>query len=310
MRILILGAGALGGYFGARLLAAGRDVTFLVRPRSAQQLAERGLRVLSPSHGDVWIQHARTVQAQELHEPYDVVMLSCKAYDLAGSMDSIAAAVGPQTIILPMLNGMAHMAQLDARFGQERVLGGTCFISAVRDPDGTIRHLNDRDGLFFGDRNDPASDRMEQLKATMAGCNFTSQLRPVILQDMWEKWSFLATLAGATCLMRATLGDIQSVDATFAVRMYAECCDIAAAAGFSPALEFRTVHRSILSKPGSNLTASMLRDLEDGAAVESHQILGDLLGYGSRYGIASPLLQVAHNHVRCYQLRRLRQGNS
>jgi 2-dehydropantoate 2-reductase len=308
MRILILGAGALGGYFGARLIAAGRDVTFLARPRSAQQLAANGLRVLSPTHGDLWIEHPQVVEMHQIAVPYDLVLLSCKSYDLDASIASVESAVGANSAVLPMLNGLAHMGALDAAFGAERVLGGTCFISAVRDSDGTIRHLNNRDGLYYGHRTAPASDQMHRIDAALSHAGFHGILRPVILQDMWEKWSFLATLAGVTCGMRATLGDVERVDPTLAARMYAECCAIAEAEGFSPGADFRDLHRRILTTPGSGMTASMLRDLEDGAPVESHQILGDLLERGLRHGLSSPLLALAHTHVRCYEERRIREA--
>jgi len=306
MRILILGAGALGGYFGARLLAAARDVTFLVRPRSAQQLAEHGLQLFS-TRGDVFIQHPPTLLAEDLHQPYDLILLSCKAYDLAAAIASIAPAVGPESAILPMLNGTAHMAILDQRFGRERVLGGTCFISAMRDADGTIRHLNDRDGLFFGDRFEPSSPRMDAIAAALTGANFNAQLRPVILQDVWEKWTFIAALASVTCLMRASVGDIVAVDATLPARLLAECAAIAQSEGFPPSQAFLDLHRAILTKPGSGFTASMLRDLEDGSPIEAYQIIGDLLEYGRRRRLTTPLLEIACTHVRCYEERRRRE---
>jgi len=308
MRTLILGAGALGGYFGGMLLAAGRDVTFLVRPRTAQQLAEHGLRVLSAHRGDVFIPHPPTVLADGLDEHFDLILLSCKAYDMDDAMTSIAPAVGPDTAILPMLNGIAHMAALDQRFGQERVLGGACFISAARESDGSIRHFNNRDELMFGDRFEPSSPRMQAIAATLGGCNFISALRPAILQDMWEKWSFLATLAGITCLMRANVGDIVAVDATLSARLFAECCAIATSEGYPPGAAFAERQRGILTQPGSQFVASMLRDLENGAPVESHQILGDLLDRGRRHGLATPLLEIADQHVRCYEERRKREG--
>jgi len=305
MRILILGTGATGGYYGARLLAAGRDVTFLVRPRSVQPFTERGLRVASP-HGDVFIEHPPIVLTQDIREPYDLILLSCKAYDLDAALESIAPAMGPGTMILPMLNGMAHLVALDAHFGRERVLGGTCFISAVRNADGTIRHLNDLAEIVFGDRFTPESPRLEAVLAALDGANFKATLRPNILQRMWDKWGFLATAAGITCLMRATIGDIAAVDPTAALRLYAECTDIAAAEGYPPAEHVLERERTRLSQPGSLFTASMLRDLEDGAPVESQQILGDLLEYGRRHGLAAPLLEIAYTHVRCYEERRRR----
>src|SRR6476619_7075840 len=141
MRTLIVGAGATGGYFGGRLLEAGRDVTFLVRPRRAAQLAERGLVITSPV-GDVRLPTPPTVQADALREPFDVVLLSCKAYDLDDAIASFAPAVGPETVILPLLNGMRHVDTLETRFGADAVLGGLCMISSTLDDDGTIRHLS------------------------------------------------------------------------------------------------------------------------------------------------------------------------
>lgn len=311
MRTLILGAGALGGYFGARLLAAGRDVTFLVRPGTAKQLAERGLQVLSP-FGDVYIDRPPTVQADDLRQPFDIILLSCKAYDLDNALAAIAPAVGPQTAILPMLNGMAHMGVLEQRFGSERVLGGTCFISAVRDPDGTIRHLNQRDGLFFGDRFSGSSSatmpRLEAIAQTLTGAGFNGQLRPVILQDMWEKWSFIATLAGITCLMRGTIGDIVAADASLPPRLYAECVAIAAAEGYPPAQAFIDIQNGLMTRPGSSFTASMLRDIEMNAPIEAHQIVGDLLDRGRQHRLELPLLEIAYAHLRCYEERRVREA--
>jgi 2-dehydropantoate 2-reductase len=210
---------------------------------------------------------------------------------------------------MPMLNGMAHMPVLDARFGQERVLGGTCFISSVRDPDGTIRHLNERDGFFYGDRFEPESAKMLAIHAALDGANFEARLRPVILQDMWQKWSYLATLAGITCLMRANLGDVVAVGSReITLRHYAECVSVAAAEGYPPSAEFLAHQQGILTRPGSTMTASMLRDLEDGSPVEVHQILGDLLDRARRHGLATPLLEVSHAHVRCYEERRRREA--
>ena len=305
MRILILGTGATGGYYGARLLAAGRDVTFLVRPRSAQQFAERGLRVLSP-YGDLFIEAPPTVLAQDIRDPYDIILLSCKAYDLDAAMDSIAPAVGPETLIIPMLNGMAHMAALDARFGAEHVLGGACFISATRDADGTIRHLNDLAEIVYGDRFVATSPRLEAVQAALDNANFKALLRPNIMQRMWDKWGFLATAAGITCLMRATIGDIAAADPTIALRLYAECTSIATAEGFPPSAKVLERECARISQPGSLFTASMLRDLEDGSQVEGQQILGDLLEYGRKHKLATPILEIAFTHVRCYEERRRR----
>src|SRR5262245_8799844 len=152
MRILVVGAGGIGGYFGGRLLEAGRDVTFLVRPRRRAQLAASGLSIRSPA-GDFDFSAPPTVTADELHDAFDLILLSCKSYDLDSAIESFATAVGPTTVILPLLNGMRHMDVLDRRFGADRVLGGLCIISSALDAEGRVLHLNDLHTLAFGERS-------------------------------------------------------------------------------------------------------------------------------------------------------------
>ena len=186
-RILVVGAGATGGYFGGRAAKAGADVTFLVRPRRAAQIAAEGLVIRSP-RGDL-AQPVATVQAGALGEPYDAVVLSCKAYDLDDAIASFAPAVGPGTAILPLLNGMRHLNVLDARFGPGAVLGGQCQIAATLEPDGTIRHLGELQALSLGERDGSVSPRVEALASAFAGCG--GRASGTIVQDMWEKWVFL-----------------------------------------------------------------------------------------------------------------------
>ena len=141
MKILIVGAGAVGGYFGGRLAQAGRDVTFLVRPARAKQLSQDGLRIISP-HGDVVIT-PKLVSADEIDTPYDVVLLSVKAYALEAAMNDFAAAVGPETMIFPVLNGLRHVELLAKRFGEHAVIGGVCLVAAEIDGEGRIVQLAD-----------------------------------------------------------------------------------------------------------------------------------------------------------------------
>lgn len=309
MEILVVGAGAIGGYFGGRLLDAGRKVTFLVRPKRAQQLAVTGL-VIKSRFGDVTFKAPPTVQAAELHRPFDLILLSCKAYDLEAALDSFAAAVGPETAILPLLNGMRHLDVLDRRFGAERVLGGQCLIAATFDDSGRILHLNDSHLLTFGERNGQRSSRMDAITQEMRRANFTSRASHVILLEMWEKWVFLAALAGITCLMRSAIGDIVAAGSgELALELVEECRSVAAHAGFAPRAEFLEQTRSTVTAPGSTLTASMLRDIERGARTEADHILGDLIQRGSSVVSADrSLLRLAHPHLRAYEARRNREN--
>ena len=306
----MVGAGGLGGYYGARLAAAGRNVTFLVRPRSAKLLTQ-GLRVVSPD-GDVTIAEPRTVLAEDLAkgwgEAFDLVVLTCKAGDLDDAMKSMAPAVGASTSILPLLNGMAHMAALDERFGRGRVLGGACFISATRDADGTVKHLGQMDKIVFGDRDEPAGERIQAVAKVLVGAGFEAEWLAGIEHAMWEKWSFIATTAGITCLLRAAIGDIIAAGAeAMSMQLFAETTGIAAAYGYPAGEGLRARAKTMLSQKGSNFTASMLRDIEAGAPVEAQQIVGDLLRHGRAKGVPTPLLEVVFAHLRCYEERRLRE---
>jgi 2-dehydropantoate 2-reductase len=306
MRILVVGAGAIGGYFGGRLAQAGRDVTFLVRPRRAAELARTGLVIKSPA-GDAVVPQPRTVTADALREPFDLVLLSCKAYDLDGAIGAFAPAVGAGTAILPLLNGMRHLDVLDARFGRAHVLGGECIIAATVDPGGTIVHLNREHQLAFGDRDGADADRIAAIAAVMTGAGFDARVSDAIVQEMWEKWVFLATLAGATCLMRAAVGDIaQAPGGTAMVLGMLEACGaVARASGHPPRAAFAARARAMLTDAGSSLTASMLRDIERGAPIEAEHIVGDLIQRGEEAGDLA-LLRLAYTHLRAYEIRRQR----
>src|SRR5258708_1446426 len=235
MRILVVGAGAIGGYFGGRLLQARRDVTFLVRSRPAAELAAAGLVIKSP-RGNLSLGNPATVLSENIGHPFDLVLLSCKAYDLAGAMDSFAAAVGPATLVLPLLNGMKHLDILEQRFGTSKILGGQCIIAATLDAQRVVVHLNDSHRLTFGERDGVISDRIRNVASTLGNAGFDASLSEDIVQEMWEKWVFLAALASATCLMRAPIGDIvASPGGDEMIRsLLEECRAIAEEAGHSP----------------------------------------------------------------------------
>src|SRR5216684_3406199 len=310
MWVLVVGAGAIGGYFGGRLLAAGCDVTLLVRPRRAAELARTGL-VIRSKFGDIDLPAPPMVTADTLREPFDIVLLSCKAYDLDDAMAAFAVAVGPQTVILPLLNGIRHLDALEARFGANHVLGGQCLISAVLDPNGQIVHLSNSHTLSFGERGGLRSARVEAIASVLSSAGFEARLSEAILQEMWEKWVFIATGAGITCLMRAAVGDIVAAGAAdLSSALLDECAAIAARQGFRPSQASIERSRAMLTAAGSPVTASMLRDIENGAPVEADHILGDLLARAGRPADAQWPLRIAYAHVKAYEARRAREMGS
>ena len=309
MRTLVVGAGAIGGYFGGRLVEAKRDVTFLVRPRRAAELASSGLTIRS-RFGDVVIAKPQIVLAENLRETYDLILLSCKAFDLAGAIDSFAPAVGPATSILPLLNGMRQLDTLDQRFGAERVLGGQCLIAVTINDKREIAHLNDVHDLSSGERDGTLSDRVKAIASLMDGARFDAKTSQQILLEMWEKWCFLASAASSTCTMRASIGDICASPGgpDFLLGVLHECSRIAAAEDYPMREQSFKRARDMLTAPGSTLTASMLRDIERNGPIEADHIIGDLLDRGRRHGVSGSgsFLKIAYTHLKAYEARRAR----
>ncbi|WP_133646197.1 2-dehydropantoate 2-reductase [Paraburkholderia flava] len=309
MRILVVGAGAVGGYFGGRLVQAGRDVTFLVRPARDAQLKEAGLVIRSP-RGDATLRDVKTVQADSIDGPYDLVLLSCKAYHLDDAIASFAPAVGPDTAILPLLNGMRHIDVLTQKFGASRVLGGQCVIAATLNPAREIVHLNDMHSLSFGELQGGISERVSAIAAQMQGADFEASAADNVLQQMWEKWVFLATLAASTCLNRAAIGDILAApDGRRVIEgLLGECRAVAAHNGHPVGAAFDGRANTVLFAAGSPLTASMLRDVENQAPTEADHILGDLIARGgdAQHGDTLSLLRIAYNHLKAYAARQAR----
>jgi len=301
MRILIVGAGAVGGYFGGRLAEAGRDVIFLVRASRAKQLGQNGLRIISP-HGDA-ILTPKLISAEEIDTPYDLVFLSVKAYALEAAMNDFAAAVGPETMILPVLNGMRHVDVLAKRFGEHAVIGGVCLVAAEIDDQGRIVQLADFQQLIYGERNGETTSRLEMLDATLRGAGFDARLSPDIMQAMWEKWVQLASLGAITCLMRGTIGEIVAVPggSELSIDVLNESAEVATACGHKPSEALLSRHTAAMTAPGSALTSSMYRDLRKGAPVEVDHILGDFIERGGQQGVAAPLLKAAFVNLRVYQ---------
>jgi 2-dehydropantoate 2-reductase len=307
----VVGAGATGGYFGGRLLEAGQDVTFLVRPTRAERLAATGLTITSPA-GNITLPSPATVLATELRTPFDAVLLTCKAYDLDGAIDSIAPAVGPNTVVIPLLNGMRHLDSLDARFGAGRVLGGACFISAKLGENGQIAHVSDIHRLAFGERAGGRSPRMEVIAAAMTGVKFKAIASEEIVLEMWEKWVFLASLAAITCLTRSAVGDVIAAGgADLAAALLDECRAIATAAGYPPRPDSIRASLGRLTDPRSEVTASMLGDVERRGRTEADHVLGDLI---RRRGVVSDgdrsLLRVAYIAVKAAEARAARESGT
>ncbi len=304
MRILCLGAGAIGGYFGGRLIEGGADVEFLVREKRQKRLAADGLRIES-RFGNAHLQ-VKAVTAQDATGPYDLILLTCKAYDLANAIAAIEPFMGPGTTVLPLLNGVAHIDILNAKFGKERVMGGVAKISATLSPEGVVKHLNDWRYVTFGEQSGEMSPRVMALKQAFDRTSVVASAVPNIMQMMWEKIVHLSTVAGMTCAMRASVGDIaRTRDGTaLMIELLERNAEIARREGYAPSESFMEEYRKLFHDTASPYMASMLRDIERGGPIEADHIFGFLLEKASQHGVDPLLHRFIFVHLQAYEQRR------
>lgn len=303
MRLLIVGAGATGGYFGGRLAQAGRDVTFLVRPARAGQLREGGLSLLSP-HGDVTLR-PQLVTADAIEGSYDVILLTVKAYGLDQALADIAPAVGPKTMVMPVLNGMRHIDVIREKYAPA-LIGGVCKVAATIDDQGRIKQLAPFQELAYGEMDGSTSKRTAQLDKLMQEAGFVARLTPTIEREMWQKWTLLASMGAICCLMRGSIGEIEAAPGgrDFVLQALGEVVRVVEADGIAPDASFLDRITRQLTEKGSPMASSMYRDLVAGLPVEAEQILGDLEVRGKRHGIDTPLISAAYTNLRIYADRR------
>jgi 2-dehydropantoate 2-reductase len=300
MRALIVGAGSVGGYFGGRLAAAGRDVTFLVRPRRADQLAD-GLKIISK--GEETRVRAKVITTGKPAGEFDLILLAVKAYQLQAAIGDFGGYVTQGSMILPVLNGMRHVDILRSRFGSSPVIGGVAKIASTLDERGRIVDQADFHDLAYGEWNRESSGRILALDQFMTGAGFDARLSADIERDMWEKWAMLASLGAVTCLMDGNIGQVARAPggAELARALLGEVVASVGAAWRPLSDRFQAQVLSLLTDRGSTLTSSMYRDMKGGYHVEADQIIGDLVGRASEKGIATPLLSAVLARLKVYE---------
>ncbi|MFJ3905014.1 ketopantoate reductase family protein [Streptomyces sp. NPDC090025] len=307
MRILVVGAGATGGYFGAMLARAGQDVTFLVRAGRAAALRERGLRVVG--RDEEWRIQAELVTAPELAAapaPYDLVLLSVKATALAAALDDLAPAVGPDTVILPQLNGLAHLDVLNARFGPARVLAGVAkVVTTLDDTTGDILRLAPLAQLEFGEQDGVESARVRELRGIFTGAGIDARVPEHAVTAMWHKWAFITAFGAVTSLTRGTVGEANAVPGgtELATALLDESAAVARAAGHPLSEAERGASLGVLTAPGSPMVPSLYRDLVAGRPTEVEHLFGDLVDRARGLGVPTPLMDLVTLQLRVAQAR-------
>jgi len=304
MKLLILGAGGIGGLLRGRLVETGSDVTFLVRDKRKQQLLEQGLRIESP-FGDAKLSVKAKVK-EEIEPGYDLILLTCKAYDLPSAIDTIRPAMSQSAAVLPLLNGLAHIDQLKNEFGERNVIPGSARVQTTLTPEGIVRQLNDWQTITFGELDGSESERVRNLKDMIAKTGFEAKLSTNIMRELWLKLVHLSTVAGMTCLMRANIGEIvRTPEGSALLKSFLQTnAEIAAHEGHRPDDKFLKTYQDLFSQRDAQYEASMLRDITKGGPIESDHILGFMLKKCREAGLPDTLHLAAYTHVKAYEERR------
>ena len=300
MKILVLGVGGIGGFFGGHLHEIGADVTFLVRPKRRALLQANGLRIISPL-GNLNLD-PKLVLSDELKPVYDIILISCKTYDLDQAIIDLRSTKG-RGIIIPFLNGVTHMKKLDEEFGQDNVMGGVAHISSTVNKDGTIEHFSEFKKLTFGNRDLSKNNALKEFAEVCAKTKFDVALSDDINLDLWKKWVFISTVAGATTLFSCSLGDIVKNDfgKKIIIDLFNECRSIAQLYKYDYEDSEADIILKTITISGSQIKASMQRDVEKNSFTEHEQIFGDLITKGEKYNFDCHILMSCYVRMNVYQ---------
>ncbi|MDQ4484639.1 2-dehydropantoate 2-reductase [Bacillus cereus] len=301
MRILVLGAGGVGGFFGGRLVEKGEDVTFLVRSKRKKQLEERGL-VIRSVNGDFSFQ-PKLITKEDRTAPFDVILFSTKAYHLNEAIQDLKPFVGESTVIIPLLNGIAHLSLLQKEFGEEKVIGGLCFIETTLNDEGEIVQTSAANRLMFGEMKSQHAEKIKHISKAFAGTKSSFVLSENITQDMWHKYLFITVMSGVTTLMRAPIGPIRESEGghDFIRNLFEECVQIMRCIGAPVKDDITEEHMKTIDKISYDMKSSMQRDMEKGSSIEGTHLQGYLLDVAKQFSIEAPLLGVVYQNLKVYE---------
>ena len=290
MKILVLGAGAVGGYFGGRMAEAGMDVTFLVREKRQKKLEKSGLIIKSPK-GD-FVTSPKLVNIDNVESIYDVILFTNKAYDLDEILQS-PFPVKDGSIIIPLLNGYSHMEQLRNKFPNARLFGGIAHIFSTLNEEGEIHHFNDIHSLTFGHLSKADETDGRRFFDSCSSANFSIKYSDDIIVDLWHKWVLITTVAGATTLFNATIGEIASTEhgIAFITDLHDECINIAKSEKIKVNDDDLAQQRRFLSDKKSTWSSSMRRDMVNKSKIECAHIFLELINIADKNNVECPSLK-------------------
>lgn len=290
MRIAVMGAGGVGGYFGARLAAAGADVAFVARGRHLAAMVNEGLRIESAC-GDL---HLKTVQASDDARDIgavDVVLFAVKLWSTEEAALACRPLVGPGTVVIGLQNGVTGLDTLAAVLGPEVVAGGSAHIAATIAAPGVIRHTGTMARITYGELDGRAPDRLLPFHELAQRAEFDAVLADDVRRVIWEKFAFLAPLSGITSLCRLPIGPIRAVPETRALFLdaVAEVAAVARARGIAVAPDITERIGTLIDGLVPEMKSSMLQDLERGGPIELPWLSGAVVELGRALGVPTPV---------------------
>ncbi len=299
MKIVVVGAGALGAYFGARWQEAGQDVTFLVRQKRADQLRKNGLRIKS-IEGDYQLDKPAIVENPGEIQEADLVVLAVKGYHLDGTLEQLQVLVDKGAKVLPVLNGIEHIPILQEKLGKDAVLGGLSFIISTLDEQGGVEHTSPFHELVYGALTPEQEEICRQIAAASEKANFTARWSEDIDTDMWKKYMFITAFSGITTAADLPIGTIRNHPETFAVAkaMLAEMKQLANKKQVS--LTDDHVEQAIRQLNGLDdaATSSMHQDRRKGISLEVEHLHGGALRLAANAQIELPTIRTIYGLIK------------
>lgn len=290
MKIAVMGAGGVGGFFGGRLAHAGADVSFIARGAHLAAMRERGLKIESAAHGDMHVAKVRATDDPKSIGAADLVIIAVKLWAMDAAIDAIRPVVGPGTAVLSLQNGVIKDDILKREFGEAAVLGGVGYVATHISRPGVIHQTGTLQRLVFGEYDGNHSPRVEALLAALRNAGVQAEISADIRRTLWEKYVFLVGLAGTTATMRLPIGPIRANPQTraFLFDIMRETVAVGRALGVTLPENYAEDRLAFADSVAADMTSSLHHDLERGNPLEVEWLNGGVVDLGRTAGVATP----------------------
>ena len=311
MKVLVMGSGAVGGYFGAALRRAGHDVVFIARGDHLKSMARSGLRVESSAAGTFDID-ARASERPPAAWKADLILYCVKGYDNSTAVHTISTAVGTDTVILTLQNGMGSIDALAAAYGRDAALPGLTYIDATRTGPGVVREFGLKPpDIVFGEEDGRGSDRVDEIREALDVEGVEVRVSDDITKELWSKFIYICGLSGSTCITRSTFDQVVATPATLDLtrRIMREAYSVSEAKSVGIADDYVDDTVDYFVSIGGENTSSMYTDLMRGNPIEVEVLNGAVSRMGAELSIPTPANDFIATCLSLYHARAMAERN-